>query len=237
MKIVLLICLLLLAIFLYENYLTRSRIAVGVRLANEAIPFERIGTSRRILVIGDSTAVGTGAGENQYSLAGLVGKSYPDATIVNKGVNGAKTHELIGRLQDMDQHFDLVMIHIGGNDIVRFTNLAQLTEDIAEVLAIATEKGDVVTLTTTGNVGTARLLPFGTRWLFEKRTRQVREIFMKAAQERNVVYNDLFREKDKDPFAKDPLKYYAEDIFHPSNIGYADWYAIIELGIKKALEK
>ena len=77
-------------------------------------------------------------------------------------------------------------------------------------------------------VGTALLLPWGTRWLFERRTRAVRNIFIEAAGHYGAQYIDLFREHAKDPFYKNPRYYYAADLFHPSSAGYADWYAIMQ---------
>ena len=235
MKYFLFLLVVFIAVIAFEYYLTRQRITIGVGLAQSAIPFEREGTGLKILVIGDSTVVGTGASSAEQSIAGLVGKTFPEATIVNQGVNGAKVNDLIDRLEELDDHFDLVMVHIGGNDILRFTDYGQLGLGIDKVLDLAKEKGDKVTLTTTGNMGTARLLPFGTRWIFEKRTRKVREIFKPMAEKKGVFYVDLFREKPVDPFAQDPGKYYAADSFHPSDEGYADWYTIIEPRVQTAI--
>lgn len=237
MKILAITLLLILLIFIAIDVLRTGRlISVGRELAEKTKPFMRGQSDARIkiLIIGDSTAVGTGARVPEESIAGLVAITFPETEITNLGVNGAKTHELISRLESIrPQQFDLIMIHIGGNDIVRFTNLDELSSNIATVLKLATSKARFVTLTTTGNVGTAQLLPYGTRWLFEARTRKVRTLFMASAAEHHVDYIDLFREKDKDPFARDPHTYYAADIFHPSSIGYKDWYTLIEPTLKR----
>jgi len=231
MKIFISILLLAVLIISIELLLSWRLIAVGNKLADKAVPFSRDlpNAKTKILIIGDSTGVGTGASSPKLSIAGRVGKTYPQANIVNLSVNGARTSELIPRLKKLkNEHFDLIMLHIGGNDTVRFTDLITLKESIEAVLDLAIAHADNVTLTSTGNVGTAKLLPFATRWAFENRTRKVRAIFKKAAEDRKVSYVDLFREKDLDPFAKDPKKYYAMDSFHPSDIGYEDWYSFIE---------
>ncbi len=121
MKFFLLFLLVLLVVVGYETIQTRKLIAIGVGLADNAVPFERIlpDAEMQILVIGDSTAVGTGAQTPEASLAGLVGQTFPDASVRNLGVNGARTADLIPRLEKIqDQHFDLLMLHIGGNDTV-----------------------------------------------------------------------------------------------------------------------
>lgn len=216
-----------LAFIAWDIYETRRLIAIGLKLADNAIPFSRNAASPKILVIGDSTAVGTGASSSSTSLAGLLGSFYPSASIENRGINGSKTRDLLSRNDLRGARYDLIMIHIGGNDTVRFTNLDELTKDIASVIDEAKKRSDNIVIVSTGNVGTARLLPLGTRWLFTIRTKEVRDIFKKAAVEKNVVYVDLFREPAIDPFAQDPSKYYATDSFHPSDAGYADWFSLI----------
>jgi len=216
-------------LFVYTQ--TSNLISISTDLASNAVAFSKeFGSEKHFLVIGDSTAVGTGATSAEDSIAGRLGSDYPQASITNLGINGSKTQELIPRLTSLgDKHYDFILIQIGGNDIVRRTNLAELKQSIDTVLFEAKKRADVVMLMTSGNIGTAKLLPFGTRWFFTKRTRQVREIFMKAAQIHNMPYVDIFRETKEDPFAQDPKKYYAEDIFHPSSEGYADWYTFVRM--------
>lgn len=236
MKYILLLILVLLLIAIVETIMSRRLISIGVGLADAAIPFQREipDAELKILMIGDSTCVGTGADSAETSLAGLVGETYPKASITNLGVNGAKTHELIPRLEKLKgQHFDLIMLHIGGNDSVRRTDLSELEVSIKKVLELSNELADHVVLTSTGNLATARLLPFGTRWIFERQTLKVQEIFVREAKTAGVIYNDIFREKSLDPFAIDPDKYYASDSFHPSTEGYADWFTIIKKGLNQ----
>ena len=226
----------ILVIFLtYQAYRTWKFIDIGKGLAAKAVPFERVDKNAEssILIIGDSTVVGTGASDPTQSIAGRVGEVFPESSIVNMGTNGAKTVDLIPKLRDLESRYDLIMIHIGGNDVVRFTSYEQVKDSIEEVLRLAKTKSDRVTITSTGNVGTALLLPFGSRWIFEKRTRRVRDIFMKAARDLDVTYIDLFREKKEDPFHQNPSVYYASDLFHPSNAGYDSWFIRIGTALEE----
>lgn len=228
MALVITLTLFITGFIVWDAYETRRLIAIGTELANKAVPFSRKNGSQNILVLGDSTAVGTGASTSSTSLAGLLGSFYPSASIENRGVNGSKTRDLLKRNDLRGDRYDLVMIHIGGNDTVRFTNLDELTKDIGTVIDNAKKHSDNIVIVSTGNVGTARLLPLGTRWLFTLRTKQVRDIFKKTAVEKEVTYVDLYREPNRDPFAMDPQKYYAADSFHPSDAGYADWFSLIK---------
>ncbi len=226
----LLVILVCFVVYILAQY-ARSKwyVRVGERLAAQAIPFsqQRSHPSFRILVAGDSTGVGTGASSPSASLAGLVGARYPSAEVVNVAVNGSRTADVVRQLEAASSGFDLVMLHVGGNDTVRFTDLVQLELDVQKLLTLAIRKGRYVLVTSTGNVGTAPLFPLTVRYLLQGRTHKTREIFLRciAAQTQNVRYTDLYRDAKHDPFAQDPSIYYAADLFHPSDAGYRDWFA------------
>lgn len=236
MKFFLFLVFLLIAFYAYEFSNMYYRIQVGKEIANETIPYSQSPESvtSKILIIGDSTAFGTGALDNKESIAGRVGSYYPNSEIVNLGRNGMRADELVQELDQLkDQSFDLVMLHIGGNDIVRFTNLEKLEQSIDQIFSMASSMTSNITITVTGNMGTATLFPYGTGWILEKRTRQVHALFKQAASTYNAQYVNLFLEREEDPFAKDPKFYYARDIFHPSGNGYGLWFE----SISKALDK
>lgn len=227
-----LIILIALAVYVYVEYRKlQLNVMIGVALANHAKAYEQHPAQfeRNILVLGDSTGVGVGAGDPQLSLAGRLGSDYPRADITNRAVSGAKVRDVVSQFDGISgQHFDLVYIQIGGNDIVRFTKFSEVEQELERIVEIATQHGDEVVIATSGNIGTAQIFPRGTRWLMRIRTQQVREIFMVSVPEENVHYVDLYREPNDDPFAADPAKHYAEDSFHPSSDGYGVWYERIQ---------
>lgn len=220
----------------YSYYRTKNYIQIGNSLAAGAKVYEQHPTNGRlkILTIGDSSVVGTGASSPEKSVAGLLGKDFPEADITNLGVNGSKVKDLIERLEKIKgQKFDLILMHIGGNDIVRLTNLKDFEKDLNIVLAKLNNLSNNIITLHGGNVGTAGLFPFGTRWIFTFRTWQIRNIYLSATKEKNVHYIDLWRNKENDPFAADMKVYYAADLFHPSDEGYADWYSFIKQELTK----
>lgn len=223
------------AIYAIAQYIrTRYYIHIGITLAEAAVAYEQHpdNPTGKILVIGDSTAVGTGAKTSLDSTAGLLGKDYPTADITNKGVNGSRVADLVDRFTKFEpDQFDLVLIQIGGNDIVRFTNLADLETNLKTVLTEANRVGKQVIIVHCGNLGTAKLLPLGTRWIFTQQTAKLRAIYQRLAPQYHAQYVDLWRLGADDPFARDPNTYYAADYFHPSSAGYADWYTHIKLAL------
>jgi len=212
-------------------------IQIGNKVVQRSEKFERKnqGAEMRILVIGDSTAYGIGATNPKNSIAGRYAQRFENAEIINMGENGKRTIDVIEELQSLqNEEFDLIQLHIGGNDIIRFRPYEETEESIKKVLMLASDIADNVIFVSTGNLGTVKLFPPGTRFLLEQRTRRLREIFIAESNKLdNVYYVDLFREADEDPFAKDPEKYYTKDFLHPSDEGYADWFELISEKLDK----
>lgn len=203
-------------------------------LVRSSATYQKIvsGATTRVLFMGDSTGVGVGATRGEDSLAGRLSQDHTDWSIENVSVSGRKTAELIPVLEVLGTHqYDQIIIQIGGNDITYFSDRDTLAGDIAIVLQEAKRVSPQVILLTSGNVGNAPILPRPLAFLWHRRTLQVRDIFMKAAEERGVTYVDLYRDKKTDPFFLEPYRYHASDLFHPSSEGYGLWYQ----DLKKAL--
>src|SRR5665213_3447970 len=77
------IVLLVAAYAAYSYAIIHQASVVGHRIAAQAVPYEQHppNPAMYILVMGDSTAVGTGAATNTESIAGRLGARYPQADI------------------------------------------------------------------------------------------------------------------------------------------------------------
>lgn len=197
-----------------------------------ARPFEKenVGAKNKILFLGDSTAVGVGADDPRDSIAGRFAADFPDAHIINLGRNGQRVGDL-AREFEPGRHgqFSLVVIQIGGNDILQFTSFSAVARNIATVLEKARRVSDKVILLHTGNVGLVPFIPRHLGPLFTHRTRVVRRIFMAAAKKYGSLYVDLFKERSRNVFKNFAKKVrvrklYAVDLLHPNGAGYGVWY-------------
>ena len=199
-------------------------------LVKDAQAYQRIKPEAKlkILFIGDSTAVGTGAKDPRDSVAGRFGKDFPEAQIINLGINGESTHQLAQAFNPQKlSPCDLVVIQIGGNDIIRFTNLSNLEKDLDQLLSKVSRLSRKIVLLHSGNVG---LAPFFPRYLegpWRGRSLQVRSLFMTYAARYHAAYVNLFTERPNDLFLTDVHKYYSPDMLHPSGEGYGLWYKTI----------
>ena len=203
------------------------RIARGIRFASESAPFEmkNVQAGKRVLVVGDSTGVGTGAGDPSQSIAGRIAKDYTCVEIVNIADDGVRIRDAIIRLDAVRRNdFDLILVQAGGNDILRFTELHGLRLTVGRMLEKALSKGRHVIFLSSGNVGNAPAFFPPLSWLYTHRTRLARDIFREVSGKLGVEYVDLFSPRREDPFLKDPSRYFARDYLHPSGQGYDLWY-------------
>lgn len=151
---------------------TAGRMRQSIALARASEPLQRsVEQARvRLLIVGDSTAVGTGASSPQSSLAGLLAQTFPDLHIENRSRDGA-TFDAIEQQLGGDGHFDMVLVQAGGNDVIRLRDLDAVRQDIARVTRCAFERADRVVLMPAGNVGNAPFFFPPVSWLMTSRAR------------------------------------------------------------------
>ncbi len=203
------------------------RVYEGMKLAGESSAYEvrNPEARKRMLIVGDSTGVGTGADDPADSIAGRIAHDFPGIEIVNKSDDGARVSDVLEQLNSLDDGiFDLVLVQAGGNDILRFTNLDTLKAALVDVLHQAFQVAPEVIFMSTGNVGSAPAFFPPIDWLYTERARKVRSLFLLVSREKGVDYVDLFREEADDPFLEDPKRYFAPDLLHPGSDGYGLWY-------------
>jgi lysophospholipase L1-like esterase len=190
--------------------------------------------TKKILVLGDSTAFGTGASRPEDSTAGRLGLKYPDAEVVNLAKNGmriAGLEEVLKTLdakdvskQDKNKHFDLILIQIGANDIIRLTPAQDIESGIDKILAKAKSLGDKVIVLHSGNVGESKFFPWYIRPILSHRSVNMREIYIKIAEKHKAEYVDLINAPIAVKLRENPSLYYSSDLLHLSSEGYGLWY-------------
>jgi lysophospholipase L1-like esterase len=216
---------------LYGTAMLGVRIFTGKKISDRSVSFQNSASPERyrILIVGDSTGVGTGAETPEDSIAGLILRDYPETTIENRAENGAKFADVIAQFdEEASDYYDLILIQAGGNDILRFTSLDTLRDNVGTLLRTAKERAQHVVFMSTGNVGNAPAFMPPLSWVYTSRTRKVRKILMEIAEAEGIVYVDLFMERSDDPFVSEPERYNAPDFLHPGSEGYRLWYEALK---------
>ena len=199
------------------------RITQSAELArrSEALQATPPAPALRLLVVGDSTAVGTGASAPSGSLAGLLAARFPRLSIENRAKDGARFADLPTQLAGAQQ-FDMVLVQAGGNDVIRLRDMDAVGRDIQRVTALARQHAPLVVLMPAGNVGNAPFFFPPVSWWMTQRSRQLHAHARASAAQAGAVYVRLFEERENDPFARQ-RDLNAKDGLHPSDAGYRVW--------------
>jgi lysophospholipase L1-like esterase len=237
MKMILLLCLtFVLAVVAYEAYkiadtYTRARPLLAVAQA-----FQKETGSMRVLIAGDSTGVGTGATEPEDSVAGRLSRDNPDFAVHNISQNGLRIAGLLTLLRSLPKNdrYALILLQIGGNDILRLASTNAVREDLRALFAEAKKRGERVALISTGDIGNAPAFGPLLSWLYEILSKKYRAFFIAESAQAGILYVDLYEPKESDPFALEPARYHAADGLHPSSDGYALWYGKLRTLLEKS---
>ena len=216
-----------LIIGIYQAIRITRLINAGKELARTTKAYEQHPSSptSNVLVIGDSSAVGVGAGSPEESVAGRLGVDHPAMAITNQAVNGRRVADLWQNFNPPDtEHYDLVLIQIGGNDTLKLTDYGSLREQLPVVLERASSIGNNVALISSGNFVAAPLFPWPVDRYLGYRSKQVRDVFAELSQQAGVAYVDLYRSTHETLSRENLDRDYAADGFHLSSRGYAYWY-------------
>jgi lysophospholipase L1-like esterase len=184
--------------------------------------------SATVLVLGDSTGVGVGATRPEESIAGLLAADYPDAHIVNIAVSGATVAGAIAQVRtclDSGLHFDLALLHVGGNDVVVDTPLPQLTDDCDTLLQELERLSDRTVWLGPPDLGLAPLFPRPYAWVMASRSRTASRVFSAASARHDVVFIDFSAPAHVAYFRRRRRKHFAIDGFHPNSASYQYGYA------------
>jgi lysophospholipase L1-like esterase len=188
-----------------------------------------------ILVLGDSTAYGTGSEKNELSTAGRLGHLYPEASIKNLAVNGLRLAGLLDLISNLPvkEHYDLVLVQIGANDIIRLTKMNDIRRDAESVFKELSLKTDKLVILHAGDIGDVQFFPLYLSPILSKRSKEVRDVYQSLAIKYKANYVNLIDSPVSKKLRSDPEKYYANDLLHLSGEGYGLWFDEIEKTLRQ----
>ncbi|MDM0112494.1 GDSL-type esterase/lipase family protein [Variovorax sp. J22R133] len=215
------------------QWLRLRRALQNARLAPDGFkPFEsRPNNPRaRVLVLGDSTAVGLGADDPRDSLAGMLGASHPQVAITNRAVSGSRLQDVRAQIEALSPQereeggYDLILLFVGGNDVLRLTPMARLQVEAQALLPDLRKLAGKLVWISSGNIGLAPLLVPPWSWWATARARRVWQLFDAVSQRHDAVFVSFFHERGEDVFSREPKLYFAADGMHPTGAAYRICY-------------
>ena len=180
------------------------------------------GPDLRLLIIGDSSAVGVGTSHQEEALLGQMRKRLSQTNTVYwsvDGITGATTADTVARLQDSpEQKFDIVSISLGVNDITTRVPLADWLRNFSNLLDLAESKfqADVICVSGIPPIQYFPLLPQPLRWVLGAQAKRFDRALRTLVADRAGC---RFVEMD---FKPDITKM-SPDGFHPGPKVYSEW--------------
>ncbi len=234
--VVLIIFLLLILLFplFYSRYLHKTEPPtnlVNINMAQESglsqNPNDKI---FKIATIGDSTALGQGTGSvkksfsYQYAEKYLLPK-YKQINYSNFSVSGSTVSGVLDKqISSINaQNFDLIFVSIGSNDVTDIkTNDVEFAQNIQKLLQkLQATNAKIIWLSIPDFVTAPVLLPPLNLFL-SGRAKHLNQVTQSILDQNDIKLVDVF-DRTREGFLNDPVKYFSEDKYHPSQVGYSSW--------------
>jgi lysophospholipase L1-like esterase len=168
---------------------------------------------------------GSGVKDRSKTIGGRLAQVFPEASVETLAVDGARVRNLAAQLEAAGhQRYDLIMVGIGGNDIVRLSGFAGIARDLEAFLKTARARTPQVVLVHCVNLGNIGFFWPPLDRLFDYRTRRLSDVYAAVTQSMaGVAYVNFYRPRVSDHYtAATRAMFITEDGFHPSD--YANGY-------------
>ena len=194
-----------------------------------------------LVVMGDSTAAGLGAGEPANAYPQLLAQRLAsDGFRVDLrvfGLSGARVKDVLD--EQLPKAFeaapDYVFIGIGANDVTHLTSLGEVRSDMAEILITLQDRTEAETVLAGAPDMRAPAFYEPLRSLAGWRGRQVADAIEEVGREQDVAVVELAKETGP-KFGSDPERFHSSDDFHPSADGYELWADAIYPVLREAVD-
>jgi lysophospholipase L1-like esterase len=178
----------------------------------------------RMTVLGDSLAFGTGASDPKNALAFRVYRAIlaqrPGSEVTNDAIGGTRAAD-VTRLEvpQVEARTDLVLVIVGGNDVVRRTSPGEFATDYGRLLAAIRARAPHAVIVACGVPDVARSPLFADSYATTETLARTDDAAVRAATRTyGAAYVDLFSATKAEGTNPD---FFSSDDFHPSDAGYA----------------
>jgi acyl-CoA thioesterase-1 len=180
--------------------------------------------------LGDSTGAGVGASSVETALPTIVVRGLQRSVRLRVlAMSGARVKDVLTQQLPRVEALrpDVVIVGVGGNDVTHLTPRS-LFEGLYDAMlqTIGSLHPATVVVIGIGDFGTVPRIPQPLRALTGWRGRWFDDSIRRVAHRRGAAYVDLYANTGP-AFGHDPVLFYSEDGFHPSDEGYRIWADVI----------
>jgi lysophospholipase L1-like esterase len=179
----------------------------------------------KLFVIGESTVAGLGARNHDLAIAGQFAKQLSEHISRSVewqvvGKNGVTARRTIDELlpQMPVEHFDYILVGLGGNDVMKLSSPIKWRRDMTELLGLLREKHPrvVIFLSNCPMIVYSPIMP-----------EPIKSILWELSQMHDANIREFTRDLERVFYYPQPadvtLDGFFADGIHPSEQGYADW--------------
>ncbi len=192
-----------------------------------------------LVVLGDSTGAGVGASDVDHAYPRLVARMLAaeagrPVELRVLSVSGARVGDVLtGQLQHVVAlNPDLVLLVVGGNDVVHLTRRSSARRDLREVIQRCSRTGARLVVAGVPAMGTTRRVAEPLRSLIRLVAHRLDRVWREETSAADAVRVELAAETGP-AFAADGTLF-SDDLFHPSDRGYALWARVLDGGVARA---
>jgi len=190
---------------------------------------------RRLLVIGESTAAGVGAGRHARALPGFLaaemsGRLGGTVAWMVRGKSGATVRKVLAELIPAGQEpFDVSVLTVGINDLFDRRAPRPWAADLLRLIgALSGEKGRTrVIVSGMPPVHRVPAIPQPLRFVLGRRARAMDRVMRQVSADCGATYVPI-----NGDIARDRAMF-APDGFHPSEVGYRAWARILAAAVQE----
>ncbi len=148
-------------------------------------------TERRVLIVGDSIALGVDAGEPLGGIGGRLSSEFPHTDVVVRADHDSTLQDLPRRFPRDSRLFDALLIVSGRLDVLRFTPVRELAAAVRNVVTAARERSPLVIVANSVCTGGAALLQWPLTALQMRQATRVANVFRSVCTDLDVAFVNM----------------------------------------------
>jgi lysophospholipase L1-like esterase len=183
------------------------------------------------VILGDSTAAGVGGNyENGIAMSTTRALSQRfRVTMTNLGVSGARMRDVRNEQLPAAVKLrpDVVLLSAGANDVTHLTRVRSMRNDLRTIVAQLRAANPNVTIVITGSpdMGSPPRIPRILRGFASHRTKVANAMFDAEARRLGLLFARIAEKTG--PLFRGVRSLFADDLFLPSDRGYAAWNEVL----------
>lgn len=212
--------------YLFLRHRTEKLIRMSDKYSRDYYVGNKLDPQVNYIVLGDSTAEGTGSDKVEdsypYLIAANLASQKEYVHVLNYSVSGAKSKDIPSQIAKINVKPDYISLVVGANDATHFISERDYRASLEKNKALLDKYPQAkIIIANTPQMGDIPALKNGPAYFINSRAKQQNKIFQQVFK--NSRYNTVNLYEDARLESDFGNKLYAADLFHPSSEGYLVW--------------